>query len=134
MLFRSNITLDRRFEVEVAWTRGDPSLLERAMVNLLINAIKYSPEGTIVELVVETKGNELHAGVVDQGPGIPPAELPELFDRFRRGSAGGSSGTRGIGLGLAFVKAVADRHSGRVEATSAPDGGSRFTLVLPLNA
>lgn len=129
-----DITLERRFEVEVAWTRGDPSLLERALVNLLNNAINYSANGTRVELVVETKGDELHASVIDQGPGIAQSELPELFDRFRRGAAGGSSGKRGIGLGLAFVKAVADRHAGRVETTSAPGKGSRFTLVLPVNA
>ncbi len=129
-----DVTLERRFEVEVAWTRGDPSLLERALVNLLNNAINYSVGGTRVELVVETKGDELHASVIDQGPGIEQSELPELFDRFRRGAAGGSTGNRGIGLGLAFVKAVADRHSGRVEATSALGSGSRFTLVLPVNA
>lgn len=129
-----DITLERRFEVEVAWTRGDPSLLERALVNLLNNAINYSVHGSRVELVVEEKDDELHASVIDQGPGIAQSELPELFDRFRRGTAGGSSGKRGIGLGLAFVKAVADRHAGRVEATSALGSGSRFTLVLPLNA
>jgi CHASE2 domain-containing sensor protein/signal transduction histidine kinase len=128
------ITLERRSEFEVAWTRGDSSLLERALVNLLNNAVNYSPGGTKVELVLESKGKELYASVIDQGPGIAPEELPELFDRFKRGAAGGSSGTRGIGLGLAFVKAVAERHSGRVEATSEPGKGSRFTLVLPLDA
>ncbi len=128
------ITLERRFEVDVAWIQGDPSLLERAIVNLLNNAIKYSANGTKVELVVAIKSGELHASVIDQGPGVAPAELPELFDRFKRGAAGGIPGKRGIGLGLAFVKAVADRHGGRVEASSELGKGARFTLVLPLTA
>ncbi len=128
------ITLERQFKVDVAWTRGDSSLLERAIVNLLNNAINYSADGTKVQLVVEIEGDELYASVIDQGPGIAPAELPELFDRFKRGAASGGSGKRGLGLGLAFVKAVADRHSGRVEATSDVGKGSRFTLILPLTA
>jgi len=127
-----NITLDRHFEVDVAWTLGDPGLIERAIVNLLNNAINYSAGGTKVQLVVETKGDELHASVIDRGPGIAPTELPELFDRFKRGAAGASSGKQGIGLGLAFVKAVAERHYGRVEAVSDLGKGSRFSLVLPL--
>ncbi len=127
------IALNRRFEVDVAWTLGDPSLLERAIVNLLNNAINYSEDGTSVELVVEMKGDELHASVIDQGAGIAPEELSELFDRFRRGAAAGSSGKRGLGLGLAFVKAVADRHAGRVEATSELGKGSRFSLILSLS-
>ncbi len=126
-----NITLERQFEVDVAWTQGDPGLLERAIVNLLNNAVNYSPDGTKVALVVQIKADELHASVIDEGAGIAPSELPELFDRFKRGAAGGGSGKQGVGLGLAFVKAVAERHGGRVEATSDLGKGSRFALILP---
>ncbi len=96
------------------------------------NAINYSGDGTKVELVVDIKNGELHASVIDRGPGIAAPELPELFDRFKRGSAGGAFGQRGIGLGLAFVKAVADRHAGRVEVKSELGKGSQFSLILPL--
>ncbi len=127
------ITLERRFEVDAAWTRGDPGLLERAIVNLLNNAINYSAGGTRISLVVDLQGSEIHMSIIDQGAGIAPAELPVLFDRFKRGTAGGASGQRGVGLGLAFVKAVADRHGGRVEVKSELGKGSRFSLVLPIS-
>lgn len=114
-----------------AWMTGDGGLLERAVVNLLDNAIKYSDAGSVVTLGVRLQGNEVHCCVSDQGQGISSEELPHLFERFRRVAPQGTARQRGAGLGLAFVDAVARQHGGRVTVDSRAKHGSRFCLVLP---
>lgn len=126
-----HINLSKHLGVEEAWVVGDPELLERAIVNLLINAIKYSPQRSKVRLELQRKETEFHCAVVDQGMGIAEADLPKLFSRFERVGAAQQQVERGTGLGLAFVKAVAERHGGRVEVTSSEGRGSRFRLVIP---
>lgn len=129
------IELRRQFDVDEAWVCGDPSLLERAIVNLLTNAIQHNPPRSHVQLWLHRCGNELWCCVTDDGRGIPQQYLPRLFDRFERvvhpdvSAEGG-----GAGLGLAIVKAVADRHGGRVEVESCVGEGSRFCLILGLGA
>ncbi|MGF1613945.1 MAG: CHASE2 domain-containing protein [Gammaproteobacteria bacterium] len=129
------IELRRQFDVDEAWVQGDPSLLERAIVNLLTNAIQHNPPRSHVQLWLHVGGKELWCCVTDDGRGIPQEYLPRLFDRFERvvhpdvaAEAGGA------GLGLAIVKAVADRHGGRVEVESCVGEGSRFCLILGLGA
>lgn len=104
---------------------GDATGLERAILNLLDNAAKWSPpEGTITV--------RLASGVLtidDQGPGIPAADQPHVFDRFWRAEE--SRSMPGSGLGLAIVRQVVDRHGGRVAVADAPGGGTRLTLWLP---
>jgi len=104
---------------------GEPHLLERAVTNLLDNAVKWSPPGGVVE--VRLTGGELT--VRDHGPGIAAGDLPRVFDRFYRSVEARS--LSGSGLGLAIVRRTADRHSGQVSAANAPDGGAVFTLRLP---
>ena len=104
---------------------GVPERLGRAVNNLLDNAAKYSPPGATVE--VRLRGGELT--VRDHGPGVPPEELAQIFDRFFR--ATNARDRPGSGLGLAIVKQVADRHGGSVRAATAEGGGLAVTLSLP---
>lgn len=117
--------------LEYAWIHGEGGLLERALVNLLGNAIKFSPAGSPVELELVRHGTEFHCCVRDRGGGIPASELPRLFDRFQRVHRKDRPQESGAGLGLAFVDAVARRHGGRVEVASETGRGSVFCLILP---
>ena len=104
--------------------RADPVLLERAVSNLLDNAVKYSPDGAPIE--VSVRGGEVI--VADHGPGIADEDLPRVFDRFYRAATARSK--PGAGLGLAIVREAAEAHGGRATAESSPSG-ARFRLVLP---
>lgn len=109
---------------------ADQSLLTRALFNVLENAIKYSPSGTTVTLSLSCAGEWLTCRISDQGPGIAPEDLPVLFGQYRRFAS--SQGSEGLGLGLTMVKAVVDRHGGRVECESEVGKGTTFSLQLPL--
>jgi two-component system sensor histidine kinase MprB len=116
-----------RFETRLEPTvvEGIPDRLERAVSNLLDNAAKFSPAGSTVEVVLD--GGELR--VRDHGPGIEPADLPHVFDRFYRSAT--ARAVPGSGLGLAIVRQVAEGHGGAVSAEAAPGGGTMFRLALP---
>lgn len=126
-----DITLGRRFEVDSAWIRGDSSLLERAFVNLLTNAVKYSDRGASVAIGVGRRAECWCIDVSDTGYGIPRDELPGLFDRFKRVRGANRGGEPGTGLGLALVKVVVERHGGRIELQSEFGEGSTFHVYLP---
>jgi signal transduction histidine kinase len=107
---------------------GDASQLRQALANLLDNAVKFTPPGGSVAAGAGVAEGWGILWVEDTGIGIPPEELPRLFNRFHRGRNAASY--PGSGLGLAIVKAVAERHGGHVEVESSP-GKTRFTLRLP---
>lgn len=109
---------------------ADQSLLTRALFNVLENAIKYSPSGTTVTLSHGSAQGLLECRIRDQGPGIAAQDLPELFNQYRRFDS--AQGSEGLGLGLTMVKAVVERHGGRILCDSALGQGSTFTLQLPL--
>ena len=119
---------DVRFEAKLApcVVRGNPDRLARAIANLLDNAAKWSPPGGSVEVELSGDGE---LTVRDHGPGIDPADLPHVFDRFYR--AAGSRGRPGSGLGLAIVREVARSHGGYVDAATAPGGGTILRLRIP---
>ncbi len=102
-----------------------PARLERAVGNLIDNAVKYSPPGEPVE--IRLQAGEL--SVRDHGPGISSEDLPHIFDRFYRGAE--ARGRPGSGLGLAIVQQVATQQGGSVIAESAPGGGTLMRLRLP---
>lgn len=116
-----------RFDVtlEPWWVEGEPRLLERAVTNLLDNAAKWSPPHGVV--TVRLDGGTLT--VADQGPGISPADLPHVFDRFYRASDARTQ--PGSGLGLSIVRRAAERHGGSVDVFSVPGEGATFTMVVP---
>jgi two-component system sensor histidine kinase MprB len=107
------------------WVVGDSASLERAVTNLLDNAVKWSPAGGVIEVTVN--GGEVV--VRDHGPGIAAADLPHVFDRFYRSTA--SRTLPGSGLGLAIVRQVAERHGGKVRVGRSPAGGAAFWFEVP---
>ncbi|WP_319089648.1 CHASE2 domain-containing protein [Pseudomonas aeruginosa] len=109
---------------------ADPGLLTRALFNLLENAVKYSPAGTVVSLSIRLEGDWLSCRIVDQGKGIAAAELPRLFSQYQRFAS--AEGSAGLGLGLAMVKTVIDRHGGRIGCQSQVGQGTTFEIRLPL--
>jgi signal transduction histidine kinase len=107
----------------------DPNRIREALANLLDNALKYTlPEGR-VDVEVFRKEYEIVITVHDTGIGIPPEELPKVWDRLYRGDK--SRSERGLGLGLSLVKAIVQAHNGHVEASSEPGRGSLFSVYLP---
>jgi two-component system phosphate regulon sensor histidine kinase PhoR len=108
-----------------------PPLLEQAVVNLVDNAVKYSPAGAAVEVAVEEAGDEVVISVTDEGPGVPREHLPRLFERFYRVDKARSRDLGGTGLGLAIVKHIAQIHGGRVSVQSVVGRGSTFRIHLP---
>ena len=111
--------------------RVSPPLLEQAVVNLIDNAAKYSPEGSTVVVTLEERGDEVVVSVTDEGQGIAGEHLPRLFERFYRVDKARSRDLGGTGLGLAIVKHVAQIHGGRVSVDSMVGRGSTFRIHLP---
>lgn len=108
----------------------DPAYLERIVAVLLANAGKYAPANSQVTLTVTATKKAVAIAVADQGPGIDPADLPHLFERFYRGAA--VRGTiAGTGLGLAIASRLASLLQGKLTVANRPEGGARFTLILP---
>jgi len=128
---KMKVTIIHEFDQDELWTHAEPDLLERAILNLLSNAIKHSAAGARVRVTVRHNQDEISCCVIDQGSGIPADELPHLFEMFRRTQGAGVERKYGIGLGLAFVDAVARRHSGQVEVESELGKGSSFCIKIP---
>jgi two-component system OmpR family sensor kinase len=110
--------------------RGDELRLRQVLSNLLSNAAKHTPAGSEIIVGLDVSGPVVQLSVTDNGPGIPPDLLPELFERFVRGDSSRSHSAGSTGLGLAIVKAVVTAHQGTVGVTSRP-GRTSFTIVLP---
>ncbi|HUK94136.1 MAG TPA: ATP-binding protein [Gaiellaceae bacterium] len=123
----ARITVD--FAESSPTVRVDAQQIERVLVNLLENALKYSPSGEPVRVQVSTTPSQVLVRVVDRGPGVAPGELERVFQPFQRGSAGGSGA--GAGLGLAIARGFAEANGGRVWAESRPGQGATFVLELP---
>jgi heavy metal sensor kinase len=128
-----NITVTRETGVPV-FVMGDRARLKQVVVNLLDNAVKYTPPGGSVRLKVYGAHGQGLIEVSDTGVGIPAEALPLVFERFFRVDRDRSSGEGGAGLGLAIVKSICVAHGGRVEVESAVGSGSRFLVTLPLAA
>ncbi len=114
------------------YLEADQALVEQAVLNLVDNAAKHSPPGSTVTLRARSRGGHLMLSVSDTGPGIPPEELPLIFERFYQVGARRARKTHGAGLGLAITRSIAEAHDGRIEASSDPGRGTTMTLVLPL--
>jgi two-component system sensor histidine kinase KdpD len=108
----------------------DEVLIERVLVNLLENALRYSPAGSPIELTASARPGEVTVEVLDRGPGIVPGEEGLIFDKFFRGEAARSR--HGVGLGLAVARAVVEAHGGRIWAENRPAGGAAFRFTLPI--
>lgn len=133
----SEQALEKRISLQLQgtedlWLKGNAELLERAVINLLTNAVQYSPGGSAVSLQVFRAGHQACLTIADEGTGIDADELPHLFDRYRRQKSSEMSGIHGAGLGLSFVKTVVEKHRGEIYVVSSPGEGSSFTLKLPI--
>jgi two-component system heavy metal sensor histidine kinase CusS len=111
--------------------RLDRTLLQRAVGNLVQNALAHTPSGGDVALAACTDGRGLVISVTDSGVGISPAHLNRVFDRFYRVDPARSKHTGGVGLGLAIVQSIAKLHDGRIELESVPGSGTRASLIFP---
>lgn len=111
----------------------DDVLLEQVLINLLENAVKYSPPDAPIEVRVRSGGQGLQFEVADRGRGLVPGEETRIFEKFYRALETGDD-TRGTGLGLAICKAVISAHGGRIEAENRPGGGAVFRFTLPADA
>ncbi len=127
---RKGVAVDAEAMDEEVLVVGDPSLIARALTNLLDNAVKFSPSGTEVSIAVRAEGREAVCRVVDQGPGIAPSVGEALFAPFNRGE-GLKLDASGAGLGLAMVHAAVKRHGGGVRVLERT-GGASFEIRLPL--
>jgi signal transduction histidine kinase len=110
----------------------DPEALSQALINLVNNAIKYSPGEKRIEIRVRRERGDVRVSVTDHGIGIPRPEQKKIFEKFYRAENSLVHTTKGSGLGLALVQHIMEAHGGRVEVASVPGEGSTFTLVLPL--
>jgi signal transduction histidine kinase len=128
----------RRKDIEIATTvvepssavLGDEGALAEALVNVVGNAVKYSPAGSQVQITAEERDGRVVIAVKDTGPGIPPDELPFIFGDFYRGAAGRAE-EGGAGLGLAITRRIVEAHDGLITVDSVPGAGSTFVITLP---
>jgi signal transduction histidine kinase/ActR/RegA family two-component response regulator len=119
----------------VAAVSGDAGRLQQVIWNLLANAIKFTPEGGHVDVVIERSNNHMEIRVVDTGEGISPDFLPHMFERFRQADGATTRRHTGLGLGLAIVRQLVELHGGTVHAASEGVGrGATFTVRLPISA
>ncbi len=117
-------------EFDEAAVVGDPVLLRQLLVIVLDNAIKFTPAGGSVALEVRAESGRATVTVADTGAGIPPAELPRIFDRFYRGESARAHAD-GAGLGLSIARWIADAHRADIDVTSTPTVGTRVTIRFP---
>jgi heavy metal sensor kinase len=110
---------------------ADPQWLENALINLLDNAIKYTPPGGHVFIKGSADSNSIRIEVRDTGQGISAESLPHIFDRFYRADPSRNKQVAGVGLGLSFVKWIVEEHHGRIQVASELNSGSTFTIFLP---
>jgi signal transduction histidine kinase len=109
---------------------GDRELMEYAVYNLLTNAVKYSPADTEITIACRLENGQLRLSVTDQGIGMDPKELRQIFQKFYRTKRAEASGEAGTGIGLSLVEQIVQHHGGRMEVTSQPGRGSCFTVVF----
>ena len=119
------VTLDSAVELH-----GDEVLLRRAIINVLDNALKFSPAQSSVSVAVNQLDDHVELIIQDKGTGIPSEDLPFMFDRFRRADIART--TKGTGLGLAIAKAIIDAHHGALHITSELGAGTTIRFSLPV--
>ncbi len=130
-----DITLNITLLENDCFIQVDHDRMVQVLNNLLSNAVKYTPEGGTIWLAacIDDSDNKLYFSVRDTGYGIPPKDLPHIFDRFYRVENAEHQGEPGTGLGLSITKAIVEQHGGSIQADSPPDEGTEFLITLPLD-
>jgi signal transduction histidine kinase len=124
-------TLDLAYPPQSVMIEGDALRLEQVILNLIQNAVKYSPDGGPISVSLELQDTDAVLSVTDHGSGIPAAAMPHLFQRLFRAASTAQAHTAGMGIGLYVVHEIVARHGGSVEVTSEEGSGSTFTVRLP---
>jgi two-component system, OmpR family, phosphate regulon sensor histidine kinase PhoR len=123
--------IHQQIEPDLLPVRGNPLRLEQAVSNLLGNAVKYTPERGEITISASSEGDQIAVTVKDDGIGIPPKDLPHIFEKFYRVDSPETKDIAGSGLGLSIVKTIVEKHQGRIWVDSQLDQGSEFTFMLP---
>jgi signal transduction histidine kinase len=123
-----------RIEGSPVWGYWDGDALTRAIENLLSNAVKYASSGTPITIRIAAENERMSVTVHNLGEPIPTKDQEQLFQVFRRSEAAKSSGKRGWGIGLAFVRSVAEGHGGSIEVDSSKEQGTAFMVDIPVDA
>ncbi len=121
-----NITADLRLDGELPAVRGDAGQIEQLLLALIMNAIEAMPREGNLRVETRPDGQAIRIAITDDGTGIDPAVLPQLFEPFVT-----TKEEKGVGLGLAISRSIVDRHQGRIEVASEPGRGTTFTITLP---
>ena len=130
-----DIRLTQTVDVTVGPVQGDPDRLRQVVYNLLTNAVRHTPRGGHVDVVVSTHPSHVEVRVTDDGEGIAPELVPHVFERFRQGEGGTTRRYGGLGLGLAIVKHVLELHGGTIEVASEGRGrGATFVARIPIGS
>jgi len=124
-----NRVVTTRIAGDLPWICVDDVLLQQVFLNLLENAVKYTPPGSPIEIAAQRKGESVVVLVRDFGAGLLPGEESRIFEKFFRGR---TDGARGVGLGLAICRAIVHCHGGWIAAENAPDGGALFRFEFPI--
>ena len=131
LLAAKNISIEMHYPEDNVWVRGDFGLLFRAVSNVLLNAVNYSPEGAVIKVILDKDEVALRLKVIDQGPGIPEDKIQKLFKRFSRAESEHQD-QNGSGLGLYFVGITIRKHRGAVSAGNVNMQGAEFIITLPI--
>jgi two-component system sensor histidine kinase KdpD len=117
------------FPIDLPLVPIDAQLIEQLFLNLLHNAVRYTPPGSPLEISASVAGGAVVVEVADRGPGFAPGDEHRIFDKFYRGRP---AGVHGVGLGLAICRAIVEVHGGTISAANRPGGGAVFRFTLPL--
>jgi signal transduction histidine kinase len=134
----AHLAENKKQKIEVTITPGlpevfvEPEMIQRVLINLLENAVKYSPQGSKILLSAQTEKDWVQLSVRDYGPGIPPDDAERIFDKFTRLRT--KEADKGIGLGLAFCRLAVEGHSGRIWVETTPGSGAIFKFTLPVSS
>lgn len=126
------LSLDMKVEEHISEMLGDSAQLRQVFVNLVENAIKYTPSGGKISVAVEEREHQIIAQVSDTGIGIDPKDQPRIFDKFYRAKGVAAKGYQGTGLGLSIVKTIVEEHGGRIWVESVLGSGTTFTIIFPV--
>lgn len=127
-----NKKIELQMAASIQYLEADKDKIAQIIVNLLSNALKYTPEGGTIEVSAAGNGQEIEITIKDNGIGIAPENLPFIFERFYRADKSRSRSTGGSGIGLAIVKSLVEAHYGTIEVISEPGIGSEFKIKIPL--
>jgi two-component system sensor histidine kinase KdpD len=110
---------------------ADGRRLGQVLVNLILNASKFGPANSPIDVSVIVRNGEVRISIADRGPGVPPQEAPKLFEPYYRAPSTAGSGKDGVGLGLSIVKSIVEAHGGQVGVENRRGGGARFWFSIP---